>query len=144
LLLDRQISFEFSLVSGRCRFDRSAGTKIMSSGIRFFCYTVGKKQTASVNEEGRGVTVRQYRQAPNLRLIHKLREGNTRGRHGSFVRHDLAARHALTRRYSEITQSLIASSILRRCPGEKFFIIPTTYLAPCAKSGGLHAARRHR
>ena len=28
----------------------------MSSGIRFFCYTVGKKQTASVNEEGRGVT----------------------------------------------------------------------------------------
>jgi len=170
-----------------------------------------EEQAATVNEEGLGVMVRQYREAPNLRSTHPLRKNTSCGCHGNPVVHSLAPCSALTQGAGKIAPFLIsiagmfqipcfqverksllpahagiqwgggayaqsldsrfrgkdgktsrslsntarisriraegrsnADTISCRSQLENFYSIPTMSLAPCAKSGGLHAARRHR
>ena len=170
-----------------------------------------EQQAATVNEEGLGVTVRQYREAPNLRSTHPLRRNTSCGCYGNSVVHSLAPCSALTQGAGKIAPFLIsiagmfqipcfpverksllpahagiqwggaayaqsldsrfrgndgktsrslfntarisriraegrsnADTISCRSQLKNFYSIPTMSLAPCAKSGGLHAARRHR
>ena len=157
------------------------------------------------------MTVRQYREAPNLRSTHPLRKNTSCGCHGKPVVPSPAPCSALTQGAGKIAPFLIsiagmfqipcfqverksvmpahagierggrayarnldsrfrgndgktsrplintpiipriraegcsnADTISCRSRLENFYSIPARYLASCATSGGLHAARRHR